>query len=66
MSLQLFMKPSLLFTNPQSSNIVYSAMGGRGIFLTNLNVRMLMIDPSSPSTIYAGTSDGGEFAMTLN
>jgi photosystem II stability/assembly factor-like uncharacterized protein len=64
--------------NPQNSNVVYAA--GRGVFwgtnggaswsplnagLTNLNVQTVLIDPLNPDTVYAGTYDGGVFAMTF-
>jgi photosystem II stability/assembly factor-like uncharacterized protein len=65
--------------HPQNSNIVYAATNF-GVFwstnsgahwsplnagLTNLNVRTLLIDPRNPEALYAGTYDGGVFAMTF-
>jgi photosystem II stability/assembly factor-like uncharacterized protein len=65
--------------NPQNSNIVYAASYGLGVYwstngganwrplnagLTNLNVEVLLIDPRDPYTLYAGTYDGGVFAIT--
>ena len=66
--------------NPLNSSIVYAASYGLGVFwstnggvswtplnsgLTNLNVQTLFIDPRNPDTVYAGTYDGGVFAMTF-
>ena len=66
--------------DPRNSNIVYAAAVYSGLFwstnggaswsplntgLTNLDVEVLLIDPRDPYTLYAGTYDGGVFAMTF-